>query len=57
MTTVDAMLPDFGPAYTDRRKRRRRLFLASVILLRLMSKSKKCKRVDNMVPRRLFDAV
>ena len=57
MTTVDAMLPDFGPAYTDRRKRRRRLFLASVILLRLMSKTNKRKRVDNMVPRRLFDAV
>ena len=57
MTTVDAMLPDFGPAYTDRRKRRRRLCLASVTLLRLMSKTNKRKLVDNMVPRRLFDAV
>ena len=48
MTTVDAMQPDFEPAYTDRRKRRRRLFLASVTLLRLMSKTNKRKRVDYM---------
>ena len=57
MTTCDAMLPDFESAYTDRRKRRRLLFLAGARLLRLMADTNTRKRVDYMAPRRLFDAV
>jgi hypothetical protein len=51
------VVPDFGPPSIYIRNRRRRLFLAGVIFLRLMSRRNKRKRVHNMAPRRLPDDI